>query len=90
MCARTGGDEFVVLAKNVTEMEGRAWMLKMEKELEKFNKTSEKPYAIHASYGITSRVPEETESMQQYIKESDEKMYRYKVMNKKRRGEELR
>ena len=23
-------------------------------------------------------------------KESDEKMYRYKVMNKKRRGEELR
>jgi len=90
LCARTGGDEFVVLAKNVTEMEGRAWMLKMEKELEKFNKTSEKPYAIHASYGITSRVPEETESMQQYIKESDEKMYRYKVMNKKRRGEELR
>ena len=90
LCARTGGDEFVVLAKNVTEMEGRAWMLKMEKELERFNKTSEKPYAIHASYGITSRVPEETESMQQYIKESDEKMYRYKVMNKKRRGEELR
>ena len=64
--------------KNVTEMEGRAWMLKMEKELEKFNKTSEKPYAIHASYGITSRVPEETESMQQYIKESDEKNVRYK------------
>lgn len=90
LCARTGGDEFVVLAKNVTEMEGRAWMLKMEKELERFNKTSEKPYAIHASYGITSRVPGETESMQQYIKESDEKMYRYKVMNKKRRGEELR
>lgn len=56
----------------------------------KIHKTSEKPYAIHASYGITSRVPEETESMQQYIKESDEKMYRYKVMNKKRRGEELR
>lgn len=90
LCARTGGDEFVILAKNVTELEGRAWMLKMEKELERFNKTSEKPYAIHASYGITSRVPGETESMQQYIKESDEKMYRYKVMNKKRRGEELR
>ena len=90
LCARTGGDEFVVLAKNVTEMEGRAWMLKMETELEKFNKTGKKPYAIHASYGITSRVPGETESMQQYIKESDEKMYRYKVMNKKRRGENLR
>ena len=42
-------------------------MLKMEKELERFNKTSEKPYAIHASYGITSRVPGETESMQKDI-----------------------
>ena len=90
LCARTGGDEFVVVAKDVSEMEGRAWMLKMEHELEKFNSSGAKPYPIHASYGITSHVPGETESMEQYIKESDEKMYRNKMMNKKRRGEKLR
>ncbi len=90
LCARTGGDEFVVVAKNVSEIEGRAWMIKMEHELEKFNKSNIKPYSIHASYGVTSHVPGETESMEQYIKESDEKMYRNKIMNKKRRGEELR
>ena len=90
LCARTGGDEFVVVAKDVSEMEGRAWMLKMEHELEKFNSSNAKPYPVHASYGITSHVPGETESMEQYIKESDEKMYRNKMMNKKRRGEKLR
>lgn len=90
LCARTGGDEFVVVAKDVSEMEGRAWMLKMEHELEKFNNSSAKPYPIHASYGITSHVPGETEGMEQYIKESDEKMYRNKMMNKKRRGGKLR
>ena len=90
ICARTGGDEFVVIAKNVTEMEGRAWMVKMEKELERFNQSGKKPYDIHASYGITSRIPNKEDSMEQFIKESDEKMYRYKMVNKKSRGEEIR
>ena len=80
----------MVIAKNVTEMEGRAWMVKMEKELERFNQSGKKPYDIHASYGITSRIPNKEDSMEQFIKESDEKMYRYKMVNKKSRGEEIR
>lgn len=49
-----------------------------------------KKYDIHASYGYACRVPSQQDTMEIFIKESDEIMYRNKVINKINRGEALR
>lgn len=88
--ARTGGDEFVIVAENISEEEGKCFLDRIEAELEQFNSTKTKAYAIHASAGYVFRIPDREDSLQTYTKESDEMMYRNKVINKKRRGETMR
>ncbi len=88
--ARTGGDEFVVMAKGITEEEGKAFLHRFEQYLETFNEAGEKTYEIHASCGYVCRVPKEEETIETYTKESDGVMYQNKVINKVRRGEMLR
>lgn len=88
--ARTGGDEFVIFAKAITEAEGRAWLQGVDERLEYFNSSGEKEYKIHASHGYTCRIPGENDTMETFIKESDEEMYKNKVINKIKRGEALR
>ena len=55
-----------------------------------FNESGGKEYDIHASYGYACRVPSQQDTMEIFIKESDEIMYRNKVINKINRGEALR
>lgn len=88
--ARTGGDEFVVMAKGVTEEEGKAFLQRLEQFFDTFNASGEKMYEIHASSGYVCRVPKEEETIETYTKESDGVMYQNKVINKSRRGEILR
>lgn len=88
--ARTGGDEFVVMAKGVTVDEGEGFLQRLEHYLEAFNETGGKGYDIHASAGYVCRIPTETETIETYTKESDGVMYQNKVINKVRRGETLR
>lgn len=88
--ARTGGDEFVILAKDITEAEGQVYLQRIEKFLFDFNISGEREYDIHASAGYVCRIPDQEESIQTYTKESDGKMYQNKEMNKKKRGEALR
>ncbi|MCH5266023.1 MAG: GGDEF domain-containing protein [Lachnospiraceae bacterium] len=87
---RSGGDEFVVVAEGVEEQTGLSWMKDLEDYLERFNESGQKNYAIHASYGYVCRVPQEEDTMEIYVKESDEVMYKNKIENKKRRNEPLR
>lgn len=88
--ARTGGDEFVVMAKGVTPETGGALLDRLEQFLEEFNASGEKRYDIHASSGYVCRVPTEDDTIETMTKESDEAMYLNKVSNKKRRGEAMR
>lgn len=88
--ARTGGDEFVVIAEGVSEEEGLSWMHGIEDYLERFNASGQKEYDIHASYGYVWRALREDDSLETYIKESDEMMYRNKIENKRRRNEPMR
>ena len=88
--ARTGGDEFVVMAKGITPEMGGALLERLEQFLGKFNASSEKEYDIHASFGYVCRIPAEGDTLETMTKESDEAMYENKVSNKKRRGEALR
>ena len=61
-----------------------------EDYLKKFNQLEKKPYHIHASLGYLYKIPEEEDSLETYIKVSDEIMYKNKVENKLRRNEPLR
>lgn len=88
--ARTGGDEFEIVAQGVTKEEGLSYLTKLEQFLQEFNDSNEKRYDIHASCGYVCRVPTCEDSMEQFIKESDEIMYENKLENKRKRGEALR
>ena len=46
-----------------------------EDYLQKFNQLEKKPYHIHASLGYLYKIPEEEDSLETYIKVSDEMMY---------------
>ncbi len=88
--ARTGGDEFVVVAGNISEEVGLTCLNHIRKTLENFNSSGEKPYQIHASFGHVCHVPSPEDSIETFMKESDEIMYKNKVENKRRRNEPLR
>lgn len=88
--ARTGGDEFEIIARGITESEGLSYLEKLEQFLQEFNASGAKEYDIHASCGYACRIPASDDSMEQFIKESDEIMYQNKLANKTRRGEVMR
>lgn len=88
--ARTGGDEFEIIARGVTEAQGLSFLHEMEKYLDAFNDSGQKQYEIHASCGYACRIPLPDDTMERFIKESDAIMYENKVKNKTRRGDTLR
>ena len=88
--ARTGGDEFEIIAEDIAEDEGVHYLEELVAYLDAFNESGGKEYDIHASYGYACRVPSQQDTMEIFIKESDEIMYRNKVINKINRGEALR
>lgn len=90
VAARTGGDEFVIVATDIKEQTGVAWLQDLEGYLGRFNESGKKDYNIYASSGHTYRVPKNDDSLETFVKESDEFMYNNKIKNKIRRGQMLR
>ncbi len=88
--ARSGGDEFVIIARDITEAEGLSWLEGVTQYLEDYNEHSGMQYNVHASYGYMWGIPGDGDSIETYMRQSDEMMYVNKVNNKKRRGEPLR
>lgn len=88
--SRTGGDEFEVVIKGISVGEGDAYMRRVDAYLEQFNASKEKEYEIHASYGYSCRVPQPGDSVERLTNESDQMMYANKIVNKTRRGEQMR
>ncbi len=88
--ARTGGDEYYVIAQGITEAAGEKCLANVEKELTKFNEAKKKEYEIHASSGSYFDVPGELDTLDDFVKVADRFMYHNKLENKKRRGESLR
>ena len=88
--ARTGGDEYYFIAKDMDEEAGLSCLAAVERELDAFNALAKKPYSLHASYGHYYDVPIEGETLDDFIKVADRFMYHNKIDNKRRRGESLR
>lgn len=88
--ARIGGDEFEVFFLCKDEEEVRQWVSAFEESLDKYNQKSEKPYAVHASSGYRVGIPTDDDTIEVYMKESDDVMYQNKLENKRKRNEAFR
>lgn len=88
--ARIGGDEFEVIFPCSDESEVRRWVERFEQSLEHYNIKSNKPYDVHASWGWKIGVPTANDTIESYMNESDDDMYKNKVENKRKRNETLR
>ena len=86
ICARTGGDEFLIIGCGAYTDEMLADYEKRIRELlHHFNENSGKPYQIGISLGIVCRSPGEADTLQSMTEEADIRMYRQKVHRKKLR-----
>lgn len=88
--ARIGGDEFEVIFPCESEEEVIQWCEIFEQSLKNFNRKSVKPYDVYASWGYKVGVPTANDTIESYMSESDDIMYKNKVINKTRRNQELR
>lgn len=75
ICARFGGDEFVVAGvTNNAESYAEEFKRRVSEYIDRYNKTSGKPYTVAASIGITCTVPNGSK-VDDLIKASDDLMY---------------
>lgn len=88
--ARIGGDEFEVLFPCQDEEDVKNWVRVFERSLDNYNKKSHKPYEVYASLGYKMGIPGAGDTLESYMRESDDIMYRNKVANKMERNQTLR
>jgi diguanylate cyclase (GGDEF)-like protein len=88
ICARFGGDEFVVFATDYSEDDAKSFCDRFVLGVDEYNSSSGKPYNVDASMGFTVFVPEPNVSLFTMISLADNKMYEEK--KKKRHSKYLR
>lgn len=75
ICARFGGDEFIIFAADYNEKQAEELAINFTRELEEYNSFSNKPYKIEASYGFSFAYPDSNMSIFKMIGIADKKMY---------------
>lgn len=87
VCARFGGDEFVIFTVNVDESSREMLESRFEKSLESTNRLLKKPYDLAASIGSVVLVPQEGDTLYSIAKQADANMYRVKRERYAARGQ---
>ncbi|MDO5111061.1 MAG: GGDEF domain-containing protein [Clostridia bacterium] len=75
---RYGGDEFVVIAANVTEQYAAAYVTALTKALEDYNAVHHPPQPVSASFGYCMLHPGRDDSLEDAIHAADVRMYETK------------
>ena len=91
ICLRTGGDEFMVIAKDYTEDMAREFIERMREHIDNRIRRDKKPYDVKVSTGYCIRIPKNdpsliTEVSEEYQKIADSMMYEEKKTHKARRN----
>jgi len=89
VCARYGGDEFVVYAAGYSEEDAKNFCRRFGEELDHYNKVLEQPFAIEASLGYELVVPRKKDAIEVYMEKADQKMYREKKLRHERSAGKL-
>ena len=82
ICARFGGDEFVIIAADQTEEQARDFEKRFEKRLAEINARIHKPYEISASIGSFITEADVNTKIHQLITQADSRMYEEKKRKK--------
>lgn len=85
ICARFGGDEFVLFDKNATDDSADLLARRFQAKLDSINDIINKPYKISASLGSHITVVGEGDTLYKIIKQADELMYEVKKEKKNSR-----
>ena len=88
ICARFGGDEFVIFDTNASEGSPESLARKLSVKLDSINAIIKKPYTLSASVGSILSVPGENDTLYSLIKQADDKMYEVKKKKHKERKSE--
>lgn len=87
ICARVGGDEFEVFAGNYSDPAAKNYIARFQQYLDDFNKTSGLPYQISASLGYSLVTASGSQSLEFYVKLSDDRLYEQKRSRKAKCGD---
>ncbi len=82
VCARFGGDEFIIVATDVTAGEAERLELEFNKRLQDMNRIIHKPYQLSASIGTLITKVGEEETLFSLITKADKMMYEQKKKKK--------
>ncbi|MBO4877171.1 MAG: diguanylate cyclase [Ruminococcus sp.] len=88
ICARFGGDEFIIFSVNVKRDEDVNLERRFNEDLENMNRIINKPYKLSASLGSVIQNLKEGDTLYSMIKLADDKMYDIKKQKKKARKSE--
>ena len=75
ICARFGGDEFVVVLRSKGNDRIREFTMNFDRLLDEASKTLDKSYVIHASVGVCALKGRDTKDIFVCMQTADEKMY---------------
>ncbi len=76
--ARVGGDEFAILAIDVTELSLEAFSLRLQQDIDDWNAREASQYKLAMSWGAAAYVPESPLSLDRLMSVADELMYAQK------------
>ncbi len=91
ICARFGGDEYVVYAADYDEEKAESFCRRCEERLAYYNEILRQPFTVSASFGYEVFVPTSEDVIDKYIDRADTKMYlkkNAKYAERKRSAEE--
>lgn len=83
--SRTGGDEFVLVQKVMSEKETDEMMQNIRQSMEEASKRLQMPFPLSVSIGVAVTEPDKEKSLEDYVREADEMMYQEKVRKKMER-----
>ncbi|MEZ8142969.1 diguanylate cyclase [Enterovibrio norvegicus FF-33] len=78
LCARIGGDEFVVLLANSKALVASTIMTRFQTYVDEYNNHSGKEYELAFSYGAVEYQPEQHASLEDLLSDADALMYKQK------------
>jgi len=86
--ARTGGDEFVLVQRSIEQEKIEEMIQNIRQELTDISREEKAPFGLSISVGVTVTSPEGEKSLEDYVREADEMMYREKTAKKMERKSE--
>ena len=85
ICARTGGDEFLIIGCDDYDDEQKNKMIDtIADNIDEYNKKSDKPYKLQISLGVYCDYPKKKTTLHEITESSDSIMYRNKLAHKRR------